>query len=191
MDEEIELEPWPENKPTPKLVVFDLDDTIWFPELYMIRGAPFRKDNDGRLFDRSDEEIRTYPAARAALRAIESDPALEHTKVAYASRTNKREWAITCMQQLKIGGKNAKSLQDVCDFLEIHGGTKKKHFASISRDSGIAYKDMLFFDNEEWNCMEVSQLGVTSIYCPRGMDVPSWNKGMQEFVQVKAPVYPR
>ena len=27
----------------PKLVVFDLDATLWWPEMYMLRGQPFRK----------------------------------------------------------------------------------------------------------------------------------------------------
>ena len=38
-----------------------------------------------------------------------------------------------------------------------------------------------FFDNEEDNIDEVSQLGVKCVYCPRGMDEPSWEKGVRLF----------
>jgi hypothetical protein len=34
MDEDLELPAWPKEVKAPKLVCFDLDDTIWFPEMY-------------------------------------------------------------------------------------------------------------------------------------------------------------
>ena len=58
MDEDLELPAWPTGVPAPKLVCFDLDDTIWFPEMYMISGAPFEQDDELRVYDRSGEEIK-------------------------------------------------------------------------------------------------------------------------------------
>ena len=72
----------------PALVVFDLDDTLWFPEMYMVRGerrwglihysckesieifylndrtaqleggAPFKKDSTGKVFDSVGKHVK-------------------------------------------------------------------------------------------------------------------------------------
>ena len=40
----------------PGLVAFDLDGTLWFPEMYMLSGgAPFKKGPDGHVYDRAGE----------------------------------------------------------------------------------------------------------------------------------------
>ena len=33
----------------PKVIAFDLDDTIWSPEMWLCSGAPFRKDEQNRV----------------------------------------------------------------------------------------------------------------------------------------------
>ena len=48
-----------------------------------------------------------------------------------------------------------------------------------------------FFDNEQWNCTEVTQLGVKCVYCPHGMDEPSWEKGVKLFAGSSNMAYPR
>ena len=67
--------------------------------------------------------------------------------MAYASRTNKFDWATTCMRLLDIGGREQRSLEQMCDYLEISSGTKKIHFGKIRQDSGVAYKDMLYVNH--------------------------------------------
>eukprot|EP00961_Rhodomonas_salina_P178541 2408223-Rhodomonas_salina.1 len=61
------------------------------------------------------------------------------------------------------------TLKEAFDIEEIYVSAKSKHFASIHKATGIAYEDMLFFDNEEHNCRTVASLGVTCIHTPRGM----------------------
>ena len=39
MDERCTLKPPPQGSVLPKLIVYDLDDTIWWPEMYMICGV--------------------------------------------------------------------------------------------------------------------------------------------------------
>jgi magnesium-dependent phosphatase 1 len=41
MDEPCRLSPPKEGAVVPKLIVYDLEDTVWFPELYMMCGAPW------------------------------------------------------------------------------------------------------------------------------------------------------
>jgi magnesium-dependent phosphatase 1 len=49
---------------------------------------------------------------------------------------------------------------DYFDHLQIYPGSKTTHFTRIQRDSGIAYDEMLFFDDESRN-KNVETLGVT------------------------------
>ena len=49
MDEPCFIKPPPEGAALPRLVCYDLDDTVWFPELYMMCGAPWSKDELGRV----------------------------------------------------------------------------------------------------------------------------------------------
>ena len=48
------------------MVCYDLDDTVWFPELYMMCGAPWSKDELGRVTDTCGTELRVYPAPSRA-----------------------------------------------------------------------------------------------------------------------------
>jgi hypothetical protein len=45
-----------------------------------------------------------------------TDPALQNTKIAYASRTNKKDWATTCMRLLTIGGEEDQTLEEVSEY---------------------------------------------------------------------------
>ncbi|RWS30481.1 magnesium-dependent phosphatase 1-like isoform X1 [Leptotrombidium deliense] len=48
-------------------------------------------------------------------------------------------------------------------FKEIYPGCKVTHFEQFKKASGIQFKEMLFFDDEERNIIDVSRLGVTAI----------------------------
>ena len=45
---------------------------------------------------------------------------------------------------------------------------------------------MLFYDNERTNIQEVEKLGVTSIYCPRGLTREVYLEGVAEHLQKTA-----
>jgi magnesium-dependent phosphatase 1 len=51
--------------------------------------------------------------------------------------------------------------------------------------SGIAYEDMLFFDNERRNCQDVAPMGVVCVYTPRGMQTVEWYQGLEDFATSK------
>lgn len=207
MHVEVRLTSPPPGAPLPKLVVFDLDDTVWFPELYMMNGAPWSVDELGRVTDVSGEELRIYPAAREAIAMLSTHEAFAETRVAVASRTNRAKWAFDAMalhapQSRYLPSSNEKassnvpatmaprkarpappkSLREVVgDLAEIYTGSKKAHFQSLREKTGTPFSDMLFFDNERVNVTEVGQLGVVAVYCPGGMSQGAWEEGLETF----------
>ena len=44
--------------------------------------------------------------------------------------------------------------------------SKTEQFEKLRRKAGVEYEEMLFFDNEQRNCVEVGQLGVHCVYTP-------------------------
>ena len=50
--------------------MYDLDDTVWFPELYMIAGAPFTKLRGNAVEDVMGDVLRVYSAARRSIARV-------------------------------------------------------------------------------------------------------------------------
>lgn len=69
---------------------------------------------------------------------------------------------------------------DFFDNLEIYPGSKIKHFERLHKATGIAYENMLFFDDEKRN-KEVERLGVTMWWVPDGVNTKTFDNGMREW----------
>lgn len=172
----------------PRLVVFDLDFTLWFPEMYELDGSPFRKNaSTGVVTDRSGEEVQFFPAVRSVMDTLVNDERFKNTtEIAMASRTTEPQWAKTCMRLMDLDLSSRKvSLQSVVDYEAIYPRNKRVHFEQLKKDSGVEYEDMLFFDNEYSNIVDVGRLGVVCAYCPRGLSEGSWLQGMEAFQEAK------
>ena len=152
----------------PKLIVLDLDNTIWTPELYQLRkiqragGTPVA-GKDVTIMKGAQELIDQMRLAKAG----SSDSMFpSSTQFAVASRTKSGEWAQDLLDQFQ--------LRELLDYVEIFPGNKVQHFEHLQRDSRLEYKDMLFFDDARdgkyGNCEPVSALGVLSVHCPAGLD---------------------
>jgi magnesium-dependent phosphatase 1 len=79
-----------------------------------------------------------------------------------ASRTSAPDLGREMLKLLKIpstSGSSGRAI-DYFDHMQIYPGNKTTHFTRINRDSGIAYDEMLFFDDESRN-KNVEVLGVT------------------------------
>ncbi|OWZ15867.1 Magnesium-dependent phosphatase-1 [Phytophthora megakarya] len=186
----------------PRLVVFDLDFTLWYPEMYELWGAPFKKNSTtGAVTDCKGEQVHFFDAVHTVLSVLETDPQFcGTTEVAVASRTTEPKWAKTCMRlmDVDIGATSTEeeseeneedvaktSLQRIVDYEAIYPRNKRVHFEQLKKDSGIPYEDMLFFDNEYGNVHDIEKLGVTCAYCPQGLTEGSWIQGMEAFQEAK------
>lgn len=71
-------------------------------------------------------------------------------------------------------------MDSVFSYSEIYSGSKIGHFGELQRNTGVAYADMIFFDDWDKNCKEVGSLGVTCVECQRVSPAPSWNQHTQQ-----------
>ena len=164
----------------PKLVVFDLDATVWRPELYQLRRQPT-----------AGKEVKLLDGAAAALKELATDEKWANTKVAVASRTNKGDWARTLLEEFEVPGTNPPMrLAELISYQEIYTGSKVQHFGSLRSRSGIPYDEMLFFDDalggKYGNCEPVAGLGVCAAWCPDGITNEVWSDAVNAFTQLKA-----
>lgn len=163
-----------ENARMPSLIVFDLDNTLWTPELYQLRKLERMK-----ALPVAGKDVKLFPVAEAIIESVRSSPEKwSNTKFAIASRTKSVAWAHHLLQEF--------GLYDFFQYIEIFPGDKKQHFANLKEISGIPYQEMLFFDDSRdgryGNCVPVSQLGVLSVHTPNGLyDEEIWTKAMSHY----------
>ena len=102
--------------------------------------------------------------------------------VAVASCTDEPEWARECMRKFEVGpAGSGVCIADCMDVQEITKGNKQGHLRRISETTGIALEDMLFFDNERGNCLDVADLGVTVAWVPDGVTAGAWEQSLERF----------
>lgn len=169
----------------PKLIAFDLDATLWYPEIDMLSGPPFRREEGGRLVvDRSGEQCRLMGASHDILHELVMTDHFKGSKVAYISRCDIPKWANQCLSLFEAAP--GVTLRQAAHYWEIYPGRKTNHFRKVHKESGIAYRDMLFFDNEYRNIRDCSAIGITCMYTPDGMTRQVWEKGLQKHAKAVA-----
>lgn len=140
----------------PRLVVFDLDYTLW----------PFYCEC------RSKREMpHLYTHAKGIMYALK-DKGID---MAIASRSPTPDIAKTFLTKLEI--------QSMFVAQEIFSSWthKTEHFQRIHRRTGVPFKSMLFFDDEDRNIESVSNMGVTSILVGDGVTLGALRQGLTNF----------
>lgn len=171
--------------PLPKLVVFDLDYTLW-PFWIDTHVLPPLKANSAHTggTDRRGEDFAFYADVPSILLAL---PALD-VRLAVASRTTADQLAKELLKMIRLvpEGADEKAVGkriawDVFDAgLEMYNQSKKRHFRAIQARTGIAFEDMLFFDDEVRN-FETEELGVTMQLVRDGVTWGEFEKGVAEW----------
>lgn len=143
----------------PPLVVFDLDFTLWDAGgTWCDCLSPPFETQEGRVFDSRRREVRLYPDVEEIIDQLLAD---DHT-IAIASRTGEPEWARELLKGLGIAG--------MFHHEEIYPGSKVEHFKRIAEASQRPYSEMVFFDDEERNIIEVGALGVRAVLVTSGVN---------------------
>ena len=161
----------------PDLIVMDLDNTLWTPELYQLNQKKIpRAKKDINLF----ADVPTIFQMTLAADFSDNPP-----KLAVASRAQNEDWALQLLQDFRIS-KKGKTLYDIFHpHVEIRPGTKKQHFQALREVTGVPYKNMIFFDDWEVNLEEVSQLGVLGCRCPTGLSLDIFQRGLRYYHELK------
>lgn len=168
-----------------KLVAFDLDGTIWDPEMYQLWGGggpPFRvAPNRVDLIDAKGTVVRLLGLSSQILHDIKVSPELNEPKIAWVSKCDEPEWAIECLH-LFVTQPGKVPLNKIADSCEIYHGSKQVHFRNLKKKfPDIDYSEMLFYDNQMDNIQAVSKLGVKCVFCPEGMTTEVWEQGLDMF----------
>ena len=60
--------------------------------------------------------------------------------------------------------------------IEIFKDTKQTHLKNIAKTVGCDLEEILFFDNERGNCMDVAAIGTSVAFVPEGVTAKSLGK---------------
>jgi len=151
--------------------------------LYIHAGPIKSSENEVNLVhDRHNHPISFYPHVPEILHTLKELSLI----VAICSRTGATEVAHQALSNLRVppshtkpDGANRAAIL-FFDQKEIYPGSKIWHFNQLHAKTGIAYEDMLFFDDEHRN-KEVAELGVTFILVKRGMNNATFKRGLEEW----------
>ncbi|KAF2220867.1 acid phosphatase-domain-containing protein [Elsinoe ampelina] len=170
--------------PLPKILVFDLDYTLW-PLWVDTHVSPPLKPADAAgltVQDRHGEKFGFYrDVAGLMVHAKEKGMML-----GAASRTSAPDVAERALRLLTVPlgeageGPKGPTAWSLFDVLEIYPGDKKVHFERIRKKTGLPFEEMLFFDDERRN-KNVESLGVTMRLVRDGVTVEEVEKGVGEW----------
>lgn len=199
----------------PKLVVFDLDECLYHPEMYTLDTVPQAKDavmgklgkldHDGVLGVKCGREtVSLFPGALAVLQAIHAGTYAGLRIAAASSADTSLACSIgrACLSILEVVP--GVSVRDVFAMgwpTSFDGNMQigrspplsdKKHishFPILKEQCIIEYKDMLFFDDCNWgdNVGTCEKiLGVLGIRTPRGLQESEWHEGLALFASKRS-----
>ncbi|KAA8571194.1 hypothetical protein MFRU_058g00010 [Monilinia fructicola] len=166
----------------PKLIVFDLDYTLW-PFWVDTHVTPPIKANSehSAATDRWGESFAFYNEVPSILAQLKHHGIM----VGAASRTSAPDLGREMLRLLHVmdgDGKKRKAIE-FFDQLEIYPGSKITHFTKLQKSTGISYQDMLFFDDEARN-RNVESLGVKMCLVRDGVNKAEINRGITEWRQM-------
>lgn len=171
----------------PKLIAFDLDGTLWYPEMYQLYGgSPFKEDGNNNLIDKNGTKVSLLGIADEILDDLRTLSSWKNTKIAWVSTCDEPDWAKECLKKFKT--KINKYILGTCaESSQIFWANKKQHFKNIKKEfPDISYEEMIFFDNQMNNIRDVAELKVYCVYCPDGMTKKIWEDGIKSFEKNKA-----
>ncbi|KAA6415190.1 MAG: magnesium-dependent phosphatase-1 [Lasallia pustulata] len=162
--------------PLPKLLVFDLDYTLWPFWVDTHVTPPLKaKDGNSKAVDRWGETFTFYADVPKILQDARSKSLL----IGAASRTQAPELARDLLKLLHLAPGDKKALE-YFDYLQMYPGSKTTHFQRLQKQSGLGFGEMLFFDDEARN-RDVEALGVVMCLVRDGVTRAEVDRGVREW----------
>ncbi|KAK0870718.1 hypothetical protein LTS02_002224 [Friedmanniomyces endolithicus] len=168
--------------PLPKMMVFDLDYTLWPCWCDTHVSTPLKPSKHGGLTirDARGSSWGFHPDVAGVLVSLRD----AGITIGAASRTETPHVARQMLGMLSVPSTGTKTGMaiDMFDYMEIYPGNKTTHFQHLFKKTGIAYEEMLFFDDESRNrnvetlgvVMQLVMDGVTRQEVDRGVEL--WRK---------------
>ena len=166
-----------DNGPNPRMLVFDLDYTVWPFDCDLNVMAPFFwAPYTSTVVDRFGRSANPYKDVQSIIgEAVDAG-----ITIAYASRNPSAGPIEALLRANPIKSRKYPDIDSLWAALpsrdHFHayssGGArgKAKHFAAIQAASGVAYEDMVFFDDLDDNIRWAREMGITSVKMgPRGL----------------------
>ena len=198
----------------PSLIVFDLDDCLWTPEMHELSGMPSIpvegpldpnnpmdsplgviglgvRGNRRRWGSHEEEVVELYPGARLALRELLTKPEYKNIQIGVASTSLEPSYSRACIAGIEIT--EGVYLKDIVTYAQIGRSgkltsRKTTHFKLIHEESGVPYEDMLWFDDCNWGD-HVGDLnrafGALGVRTPHGLQIKEFHDGLKMFSEEK------
>ena len=150
----------------PSMIVFDLDDCLWSPEMHELNGLPEipvhgelnpksmggkrLKGVVGLQVPRYRDTVMLFDGARRVLYEIATNPIYKDILLATASSSLEPSYSYACLSGIEI--LPGLTMGDMMTYNQI-GRTgnlspdKTTHFRELHDESGVSYNEMLFFDD--------------------------------------------
>ena len=151
----------------PSLIVFDLDDCLWTPEMHELPGCPEipvhgelnpHNNTDGKsqkgvvglMVPRYRDTVTLYDGARRVLYELATNPIYKSVQLATASSSLEPSYSYACLAGIEI--LPGLTIGDMMNYNQI-GRTgkltpdKTTHFQELHYESCVPYEEMLFFDD--------------------------------------------
>ena len=194
----------------PRLVVFDLDWTLWPLDVDTHVDAPFSRDAaTGAVRDRSGRAARLFADTRRVLQWLRA----RGVPVAFASRTTDADAAEQLLKAHLLfepgsaaegEGASSASALTLWDLLPSRahfqaypsgygscggGRAKTRHFAAIMAAHSCAFEDILFFDDADDNVEVAGAAGVTCVLLENGEGLTQerFERGLALFRAKRSP----
>lgn len=190
------------NKMLPTMIVFDLDDCLWSPEMYTLRDVPSIPEI-GDLTPQGLPDlnargcvgmkvphgptVKLFSGARRALYELATNPEYKGIIIASASSSEEPTFSYSCLNGIEI--LPGLTMDKMFKYNQIGRAgqltsDKRTHFRLLHKESKVKYEEMLFFDDCNWgdHCSTVTrEFGVVSMRTPRGMEYSEFLEALEKY----------